>query len=126
MEVEKNVDRALKGTDYLRPSALDNIMKWVCLISAPVFLVLGILMTDKRFIFAFIVAAGLSTFSGIWAGYPNKVWTITKHAIAKHAIIKDPDPTSLWSFRRKAAYWVFYGFAVSLFFFTLSYSSILQ
>jgi len=123
MEVERIVDHALRSGDYLIPSTLDNVMKWVCLISVPVFFILGLLFAELSFVPMFLIATGISVFSGIWAGYPKIVWSITKHSINVHAVVKDPEPTALWSFRRKAAYWVFYGIATSLFFFTIFFSA---
>ena len=117
VEVERIAYDAFSDTfrDYLIPSTLDIVMAWVGLISAPVFLILGLILTEARFIGVFIITAVFSVFSWISAGYPNIIWSLTKIDIFMSSSAINAEPHRLWSFRRKASYWIFYGIAVILF-----------
>jgi len=48
-EIENIERKTFEKADKLIPSTFDKVMKWVCFISAPVFIIIGILFTETIF-----------------------------------------------------------------------------
>jgi ribosomal protein L40E len=112
-QLEKTLNKLSdKSSGDLMPSPLERILKWVFFASAPVFLVLGILLFEIRALGLF--AAILSVFAGVGAGYPKFMWGMQRFRLQLMTDTGDLKPSGFWVFGRKIGYWVVYGMAVAV------------